>query len=44
LECIKHSRCIETCPNCIEERPATMILTLKPIVWYSSRKIQKSIS
>ena len=32
LECIKHSRCIETCPNCIEERPATMILTLKPVV------------
>ena len=32
LECIKHSRCIETCPICIEERPATMILTLKPVV------------
>ena len=27
LECIKRSRCIETCPNCIEGRPAVMILT-----------------
>ncbi|MDQ3816555.1 MAG: hypothetical protein M3362_02550 [Acidobacteriota bacterium] len=29
LECIKHSRCIKTCPNCIEERPPAMTLTPK---------------
>jgi hypothetical protein len=32
LECIKHSRCIETCRNCIEERPAAMGVTRKRLV------------